>query len=171
MGMIPLLNMMTLLLVLIALLFIGVLVVLAFALKGYVDNKKALLALKRYEINVSTFPFGENITEILNEFIDECFQEYRIKQLVPDRDGMPEYITDEREKEIRDELVKIVSSRLSPVLMERLSLYYRADHIGSVIADKIYLTVMNYVIETNAMRDTNKANELSQLPNETNFSK
>ena len=163
-------NMVVLLLVLMVLLSIGILIILAVALKGYMDNKKAILALKRYEINVSTFPFGENITEILNEFIEECFQEYKIKQLVPDRDGTLEYITDEREKEIRDDLVKIVSSRLSPVLMERLSLYYRADHIGSVIADKIYLTVMNYVIETNAMKNVNKANELARLPNETNFS-
>lgn len=163
MEMLPLIKMMTVLLSLIFILFIGILVVLAVALKGFLDNRKALLALKRYEINVSTFPFGDNIVEILNEFIEECFQEYKITHLVPNHDGTPVYVTDEREKEIREDLVQIVSSRLSPILLERLSLYYRADQIGSVIADKIYLTVMNYAIESRQVLEMTNAEKMKNF--------
>ena len=43
----------------------------------------------------------------------------------------------------------IVAQRISPVMIEQLSLYYNSDSITDVIAKKIYFRVTNFVIEHN----------------------
>ena len=61
------------------------------------------------------------------------------------------YITDEREKEIRNDLVQKVVQRLSPMALDKISLFYNVHQIDSIIADKVYITVMNYVVSHNAI--------------------
>ena len=51
--------------------------------------------------------------------------------------------------EINKEINHIVAQRISPVMMEQLSLYYNSESITDVIAKKIYFRVTNFVIEHN----------------------
>ena len=53
-----------------------------------------------------------------------------------------EYITEEQESKIIDDMIDICSARLSPAMADKLSLFWRHESIGSVIADQIYLTVV-----------------------------
>lgn len=112
-------------------------------------HKRRLEELTRYEINVNS-SIGAAIPQLLASFIDECFNDYKIMVLVPRNET---YINTEREAEIRNEFSLIVSSRLSGALLDKISLFYNIDNIGKILADKIYITVMNYVVEFNKTID------------------
>ena len=70
--------------------------------------------------------------------------------LAPRNEG---YITEQREEEIRSDLVAKVSERISPIAMDKLSLRYNISNIDRVIGDKIYIVVTNYVVEHNDVKD------------------
>ena len=136
------------------------------ALRSYFNYKQMKLELKRYEIDCTTFPYGENVVEYLQKFIEDCFDDYMVNNLIPDRDGNIIYVDDEKEIKIRNELSKIVSSRLPPVLLERLSFYYNSRELGNVIAEKIYFVVMDYAIQSRKMREDTYVENIIKMPNE-----
>ena len=111
--------------------------------------KKRMEEITMYQINISA-AIDESIPEVLNTIIDEAFTDYKIKSLLPIEEG---YINSEREDEIRKGLINIVTERISGAALDKLSLFYNPQNIGSVIADKIYITVMNYVLEHNAVSE------------------
>lgn len=116
----------------------------------YISNKKhqkELLELGRYSTNVQAI-IDENIPHILDAVIQDSFVDYQIMTLVP-RDEL--YITEQREKEIREDLVEIVTKRISPMCLDKVGLFYNVHNIDGVIADKIYITVMDYVVKHNAV--------------------
>ena len=78
--------------------------------------------------------------------IKESFDDYKVKSLLPLQEGI---INSAREEEIRNTLVSIVSTRISSAALDKLSLFYNRNNIASIIADKIYITVMNYVVDHN----------------------
>lgn len=104
-----------------------------------------------YQINV-TSTIDNSIPEILSMVIRECFEDYQVKTLLPLEEG---YINSDREAEIRRGLVEIVTSRLSSATIDKLSLYYNIKNIADIIADKVYITVLHYVVEHNKSFTTN----------------
>lgn len=109
-------------------------------------HRKKLLELTRYQINV-TSSIDATIPEILDLIIQESFSDYKIKFLIPLNEG---YINNDREAEIRKDLVSMVTTRISNAALAKLSLFYNIENIAEVIADKIYILIMNYVIEHNS---------------------
>ena len=107
--------------------------------------KKKLLEISMYQINTSAQIDG-SIPEILSLVIDECFNDYKIKELLPVQD---EYINSEKEAEIRKGLTSMVTHRISNAALDKLSLFYNITDIAEILADKIYITVMNYVLNHN----------------------
>lgn len=87
-----------------------------------------------------------NIPSILESVINEIFNDYKVLVLLPE-DNL--YITEEREEQIRRDLVSMVSKRMSPDIMEKMYTYYNEATFDKVLADKIYLIVTNYVWEIN----------------------
>ena len=132
-------------LVLLSLLCVGLIAVAITAIIVNDKQKRRLEELTRYEIHANT-NINSTIPELLTLFINECFEDYKIMNLIPKDEP---YINTEREAEIRNEFTIIVSSRLSKALLDKLSLFYKIDNIAKVLADKIYITVMNYVAEHN----------------------
>ena len=65
---------------------------------------------------------------------------------------------DEREKEIRNDLVQKVVDRISPMALDKISLFYNVHKIDEIIADKVYITVMNYVVSHNDLIGRDQAN-------------
>lgn len=122
-------------------------------------HKKRVEEITMYQINVAA-AIDESIPEVLNIIIDEAFTDYKIKSLLPLEEG---YINSEREDEIRKGLINIVTERISSAALDKLSLFYNPQNIGSVIADKIYITVMNYVLEHNAVSDDNPTTYQTQI--------
>ncbi len=108
--------------------------------------RKIMLKQSEHRLHISTH-IDKTIPELLEYIIQESFRDYEVTTLVPLNE---EYINEEREKEIRSELVSIVGERISPVALEKIAIFYNEDNIAKVIADKIYITVMNYVVEHNS---------------------
>lgn len=140
-------NIALLILISIASLFLIGLLVLGFLY--YASSKKnrnVSSELVRYTANIQA-TIDSSIPKILDALIEDCFRDYQIKVLVPMQEM---FITDEREKKIREDLVDIVTDRLSPVTLDKIGLFYNIREIDKIIADKIYITVMNYRVDHNA---------------------
>lgn len=108
-------------------------------------NRDVSADLVRYTTNVQA-TIDLSVPQLLDALIEDCFKDYQIKVLVPMQEM---FISDEREKKIREDLVEIVADRLSPATLDKISLFYNVREIDKIIADKIYITVMNYRVEHN----------------------
>ena len=137
----------TLICIVLSIFLLGSLVIIVLFYKSNKTHQSQLLELSRYSINVQAI-IDKNVPELLNDIIDDCFKDYEIMVLAPKNEL---YITDEREKEIRNDLVEIVVKRLSPMALDKISLFYNVHNIDEIIAEKVYITVMNYVVSHNAV--------------------
>ena len=107
--------------------------------------KKRKLDIKQYEIDIKT-EIGKDINEMLDNMIEQCFQEYTILNLIYKSDY---YIKEEEEIKINKDIANIVSQRLSDVFMKQLALYYKEESIPDIIAKRINFRVTNFVMEHN----------------------
>lgn len=107
--------------------------------------KQEKLDIELHKININ-FNISNGIDERLDEMIESCFQEYSLINLFHKDDW---YITEQEEININKEINYIVAQRISPVMMEQLSLFYNSEAITDVIAKKIYFKVTTFVIEHN----------------------
>lgn len=119
------------------------------------EYKDAMIRLSQYSIN-SQAVIDDAIPQLLNDIIDECFTDYKILVLAPRQES---YITPEREDEIRKDLIGKIVERLSPMSLDKLSLRYNISNIDRIIADKVYIAVTSYVVETNSIKD-----DLNDIP-------
>lgn len=108
--------------------------------------RKIMIQQSEHRLHISA-QIDKTIPELLEYIIQESFRDYEATTLVPLNE---DYINEEREKEIRAELVNIVGERISPITLEKIAIFYNEDNIAKVIADKIYITVMTYVVEHNS---------------------
>lgn len=128
----------------------------------YISNKKyqkELLELGRYTTNVGA-TIDDSIPDLLEAIINDSFTDYRIMVLEPRQEL---YINDEREAEIRRDLTSLVVNRLSPMSLDKLHLFYNINKIDEILADKIFIAVMNYTVAHNSMiRDANPGAIMAQ---------
>lgn len=108
-------------------------------------HKNKIEEITLYQIHVQS-QIDETVPEVLDLIIRESFDDYKLKSLYPLNEG---YINSDREAEIRGELIALVSSRISNAALDKVSLFYNVTNIADVLADKIYIAVMNYVIDHN----------------------
>lgn len=142
--------------VVIGTIIIAILIILCLSVYTYKKIKEAELKLAKYDINVRS-TIDASIPAILDLIIDDCFTDYQVMILIPKNEL---YISDQREKEIRNDLVCKVIERLSDEAIEKMSQFYNVRNIDKIIADKIYITVMNYVVNHNKMiTDKEKINK------------
>lgn len=129
------------------LVFIFIALVFAIVVLAVVINRhyKKVIELSKYQIDTSA-TIDDTIKNLLADIITECFEDYKLIVLYPLQEGA---IDDKREEAIRKDLVEKVGERISDATLNKLSLRYNRINIGSVIADKIYITVMNYVLDHN----------------------
>ena len=125
----------------------------------YRDHNKRLEELMRYEINVGA-EIDEKIPKILDNYINEIFTEYRITNL--EFKEKPNYINEEDEKKILRDVGTLCGDRLSLNMIDKLSLFWNPQEIGSIIADKVSNVVAIYVATTNSIdyqQNTTESNE------------
>lgn len=132
---------------LILVIVLGIFIFLYLFYRASKTHNQDLIKLTRYATNVQA-TIDDSIPELLSKIIDDAFTDYQIMKLIPLNEG---YITDEREKEIRDGLVEIVSNRISPMAVDKLSLFYNTANLSNILADKIYIKVMDYSINHNSV--------------------
>lgn len=109
-------------------------------------NKELLL--KEYEINISS-DTSDEIIEILEKIIQECFMEYTILNIEYKEVS---YIDAELEKEIVKAVSYKVAERLSDALLSKIALVYNINNISKLISERTYLHVINYSIEKNGIK-------------------
>ena len=114
-------------------------------LNKWLKYKERKLALREYEININT-DITKKTEESLDMIIESAFQEYSIMNLVYKSDW---YITEEEEIQINKDIAHLVAERISPIMMQHLSLYYNENAIMDVITKRVYFKVTNFVIEHN----------------------
>lgn len=136
---------MSILIVLIAFATLVLCVAIGFLLI-YDKHQREKEKLERYKIDIGA-TIDKSIPEILDLIISECFTDYQIKFLLPLQEN---FITEDREKEIRTALVAIVSDRISKTAMTKISVFYNIENISNIMADKIYICVMDYVVKHNS---------------------
>lgn len=107
--------------------------------------KEKKLEMELHEININV-DISSGIDLRLDEMIELCFQEYSLLNLFAKDDW---YITEQDEINISKKMNHIVAQRISPVMLEQLSLYYNSEAITDIISKKVYFKVTNFVIEHN----------------------
>lgn len=131
---------------------IGVLVLGLFAVLWLVrKNHKENTRMIQYTVNVSA-EITEDIPSMFEAMVQSTFDDFLI---INGEYSQKEYITEAEEEKMMKDLGKMVSSRLSPAMLDKIQLYYNLQHIGEIISDKIYILVTAYVVEKNKVRDTN----------------
>lgn len=104
--------------------------------------------IKLFEVNVTT-PNDNEAIESLNKLIDDALSDWVILNRGYKQD---EYINSEEEKRITKAICELVNSRISSVLLDKLSFYYASESMPEVIATKVYIKVLNYVITVNKLK-------------------
>lgn len=100
------------------------------------------------KINIGT-TIDYEIGTKLDDFIKQCWDNYIV--LHPEISSTI-YIDAETEKKLRDELSTMVTSRMSTFFYNKLTLYYNARSIGSVVGEKVMITIIDYVAGNNAKK-------------------
>lgn len=113
----------------------------------YYINK---MRMNKKEINFMIYKenLNVNIDELalasLDALIVECHTEYIQKNLLMDK-----YISNAQEVQITRDVCTMVQQRISPILVDKLSVVYSKLALGEIIANKVYFFNMAYVIDNN----------------------
>lgn len=120
-------------------------VVITSTINKWLKYKYKELELKKYNIDIH-LNVTKDIETRLDTIIESCFQEYSLMNLIYKADW---YIKEEEEIQISKDICTLVSDRISPVMLQQLSLYYNEDAIYDIIGKRVYFKVTNFVIEHN----------------------
>ena len=130
--------------------------VLYISLKRFtkIMNNKILMErdLEMYKINFSE----QAILSHLDFIITECLDYYIAMILTPKH---LYYINTSVETEMLNKLSETIPERISPTLYSQLSLIYDPEQISSVIGEKIYTKVLEYVIDFNVENENREKNK------------
>jgi len=98
----------------------------------------------------------------LDYIIKEALDEYIIFNIQPKNIY---YINSEMESRIVENLTEKIPDRLSETLLYNLSIVYSESFIGELIGRRIYMIVLNYVLEFNLTNspDTNQRTALNAV--------
>lgn len=126
--------------------FAGVILI---GIVAYYRISNKAIAFRMLELQLKT-PIDQAIDGILQEFIESCFNDY----IILNADLLNRnFINEDDEKKMVDDLVTVVSDRLSATMYKQLSVYYNEKAIPGIISNKIYELVLAYVVEANSSKD------------------
>lgn len=103
---------------------------------------------------IANFNFKENKTSVstfLNDFITDSLQDYIMYYIIPD--SSLEYITKDKENEIRKGLTEMIMNRLSDSIVKKITICYSKDYFNTILAEKIFVIVSIYVADFNTGHD------------------
>ena len=90
----------------------------------------------------------QDTSKFLNEFIEDCLQDYVMNNIIPDT-GLS-YIQKDKEDQIRKDITDMVSRRMSPFVRKKILMAYSEDYLAEALAEKIFYVVSLYVADFNA---------------------
>lgn len=128
-----------------------IVVILAYDLgKDVVANIFRYNSLKSDMIIRDTKYDEEVIIAHLDYIINEALDEYNILYITPKQTY---YINSKLETEIINYLTDEIPKRLSKTLITHLNFIYNESYVGTFIGMRIYMTVLNWVLEFNVTRE------------------
>lgn len=137
-------------------LFINALAIIYSSVKLIVDVINSRNLMQR-DIEMYKIKFSEqDILHHLDFIIEECLDYYIAMYITPKQIY---YISNAVETEIVTKLGETVQSRISPTLYSQLSLIYDSSQVGTVVGEKIYTKVLEYVIQFNVQNEHMRKNK------------
>lgn len=113
-----------------------------FSILKEIKQKRQVEQLK---INLD-YQITDNDFLLLDKLIGESFQQYQIMNIeLLNKD----YISEDIQNKMIEELLRMVLYRISPVYMNKLSYIYNIDRIEDIILEKIRIIVIDYSVENN----------------------
>lgn len=113
---------------------------------------KGRLKLEEYKINMN-LNIDTNVISQLEFLIEETFSEYIALNIEYREIG---YISAEIEDIICREVSKQVIDKMSPVFFDKISLVYNKSNFSTLIANRVYLHVVNYTLSKNSLQQDKK---------------
>lgn len=127
--------------------FLAVAIVIIFSgkLNAWLAIKKETNNINAYNIHVTT-PHDDEAVKILDKLIEDTMTDYLLLNRVFKEKN---FINSSEEQKIVHEVTDLVSSRISPIILDKLNFIYNEDAIYEVIGKKTYIRVMSYVMDNN----------------------
>ena len=127
--------------------FLAVAIVIIFSgkLNTWLAIKKETNNINAYNIHVTT-PHDDEAVKILDKLIEDTMTDYLLLNRVFKEKN---FINSSEEQKIVHEVTNLVSSRISPIVLDKLNFIYNEDAIYEVIGKKTYIRVMSYVMDNN----------------------
>jgi hypothetical protein len=110
----------------------------------YIKNKPRL---DRYSIDIRMEYTPEDF-----DLLDLIIEKFMTNHLIQEGVSLMEYITTDQETELCKSLVEDISMSMSPALLTRLTKVYNQDALSTIIANRAYIHLNNYVIQHNSLR-------------------
>ena len=141
--------------ILLNLLVVAIIVSVIRLTNSYVTHIKRDDDVKEHRLLMS-FEYKEDknkINSFLNSFLSDCMQDYIMNNIMT-KVGL-EFIKSDMEIQIREDMVDLVSARISPMIRKKISMYYNDSYFGTLLAEKIYVMVTLYVSDFNEDKKEN----------------
>lgn len=113
-----------------------------------IKNKEIEFQKYRFTTELVDQQFIDETQRMLDEFIKSCMTDLFIAN--PNIIRANDYITEDAEIKLRNNVSSMVCSRLSNAMTARLALVYSDQSIASIIGERIYFAVTQYVINNNS---------------------
>lgn len=108
--------------------------------------EKQISNASAYRLNLLSNPLSLQTIDIVDDIIKEVFARYQIMNLSHEENL---YISDKRQYKIMEDVLKLVFEAISDNIIDKLSFIYKKEYIQDLIAQKVQMIVLQFVIETN----------------------
>ena len=126
-------------------LVVAIVIIFSGKLNTWLAIKKETNNINAYNIHVTT-PHDDEAVKILDKLIEDTMTDYLLLNRVFKEKN---FINSSEEQKIVHEVTNLVSSRISPIVLDKLNFIYNEDAIYEVIGKKTYIRVMSYVMDNN----------------------
>ena len=126
-------------------LVVAIVIIFSGKLNTWLAIKKEANNINAYNIHVTT-PHDDEAVKILDKLIEDTMTDYLLLNRVFKEKS---FINSSEEQKIIHEVTNLVSSRISPIILDKLNFIYNEDAIYEVIGKKTYIRVMSYVMDNN----------------------
>lgn len=124
---------------------VAIVIIFSGKLNTWLAIKKETNNINAYNIHVTT-PHDDEAVKILDKLIEDTMTDYLLLNRVFKEKN---FINSSEEQKIVHEVTDLVSSRISPIILDKLNFIYNEDAIYEVIGKKTYIRVMSYVMDNN----------------------
>ena len=124
---------------------VAIVIICSGKLNTWLAIKKEANNINAYNIHVTT-PHDDEAVKILDKLIEDTMTDYLLLNRVFKEKN---FINSSEEQKIVHEVTDLVSSRISPIILDKLNFIYNEDAIYEVIGKKTYIRVMSYVMDNN----------------------